>query len=88
MVICDGSNSMNREGDEGEGLGLGDGESSIALQVAMKELGSLRETRERTEEMVSTSTIITDNNDYGDYYDNNYYDHDLLVLMINIITLM
>ena len=79
---------MNREDDEGEGLGLGDGESSIALQVAMKELGSLRETRERTEEMVSTSTIITDNNDYGDYYDNNYYDHDLLVLMINIITLM
>ena len=88
MVICDGSNSMNREDDEGEGLGLGDGESSIALQVAMKELGFLRETRERTEEMVSTSAIITDNNDYGDYYDNNYYDHDLLVLMINIITLM
>jgi hypothetical protein len=38
---------------EGEGEGEG-GESAAALQAAMKELGSLRETRERTEEMVLT----------------------------------
>ena len=30
----------------------GEGESPLVLQAAMKELGSLRETRERTEEMV------------------------------------
>ena len=36
---------------EGEGEGV---ESAAALQAAMKELGSLRETRERTEEMVLT----------------------------------
>lgn len=36
---------------EGEGEGV---ESAAALQAAMKELGNLRETRERTEEMVLT----------------------------------
>ena len=38
---------------EGEGEGEGEGaESAVALLAAMKELGSLRETRERTESMV------------------------------------
>ena len=50
LVICDSNSNFNLESGEGQNDDLG--ESSAALQTAMKELDSLRDARERTEEMV------------------------------------
>ena len=52
MVVNDGA----RIGSEG---GEGENDSALALKAAMQELAGLRETRERTEEMVKKMNLIT-----------------------------
>ena len=53
MSISDSNRSSQGQG-QGEGERESEGESALALQAAMKELAGLRETRERTEDMVRT----------------------------------
>lgn len=53
MSIIDSNRSSQGQG-QGEGERESEGESALALQAAMKELAGLRETRERTEDMVRT----------------------------------
>ena len=57
MSISDSNRSSQGQG-QGEGERESEGESALALQAAMKELAGLRETRERTEDMVRTNSTL------------------------------